>query len=222
MTSARNNVFAHESFATRLRSERAYDYKSSSIQGLRAGIKQTDATSMISSDPIIMNPERDAKLNADPLHGGKGPVIDPNFRPDLGSTLRLKKRLEVIESAHKSLARHQISAQAKYGHRDLFQNRLRLNHITGKYEDSNWADPAIPVSGVGIALEQNLIHSLLIPAATISELRVSAIDPKGAAGLNKRIRIGDILLQVGFLLVSDRRARHPLHVKSTDHYFDLG
>ena len=158
-----------------------------------------------------MNPERDAKMNADPLHGGKGPVFDQSFRPDLGSTLRLKKRIRVLESAHKSLARHQMSAQTKYDHRDLFQNRLRLNHISGKYEDSNWADPAIPVSGVGIALEQNLIHSLLIPAATISELRISAIDPKGAVGLNGQTRIGDILLKVGFLPVSTIPSHLQIH-----------
>ena len=207
----RTHVSAHAAFATRLRSERASAPKSSSMQRLRAGIKHTDVTSKISLEPIIMNPERDAKMNADPLHGGKGPVFDQSFRPDLGSTLRLKKRIRVLESAHNSLARHQMSAQTKYDHRDLFQNRLRLNHISGKYEDSNWADPAIPVSGVGIALEQNLIHSLLIPAATISELRISAIDPKGAVGLNGQTRIGDILLKVGFLPVSTIPSHLQIH-----------
>ena len=102
----------------------------------------------------------------------------------------------MIESAHGSLARHTLSVTEKYKHRDLFQTRLRLNHISGFYEDVNWADPSIPSAGVGIGLEQNFIPSLILPASVISELRVSSVDMDGAAWLCKRIKVGDILLKV--------------------------
>ncbi len=123
-------------------------------------------------------------------------VTKPIAGPDVGSTLRLKKRKQVIESAHGSLARHALSVNEKYKHRELFQNRLRLNHHSGKYEDANWADPSIPSSGVGLTLEQNLIPSLLLPASIISELRISSIDLDGAAWLCRRIKVGDILIKV--------------------------
>ena len=186
-------MFAHQSFAKSLGEGQQSRQRFSNVQNIGKNIKP----SVTSLDPsVIRNPERDPRLNADPDSGGTGPVFDPTFRPDVGSTLRIKRRLQVIGSAHNSLARHNISTQIKYQHRDLFQNRLRLNHISGKYEDSNWADPTIPAAGIGITLEQNLIPSLLLPAAIISELRVSSIDPNGAAGLNKKIRVGNILLKV--------------------------
>jgi hypothetical protein len=188
-------IVAHQSFAKRLVSEGPKQQPTSVMKSIAKSIKP-QATDIALDPTIVLNPERDPRLNADPKAGGTGPLFDPKFRPDVGSTLRIKRRSQVLESAHNSLARHRISTQAKYQHRDLFQNRLRLNHISGKYEDSNWADPSIPVAGVGITLEQNLIASLLLPAATISELRVSSIDPDGAVGLNRRIRVGDILLKV--------------------------
>jgi hypothetical protein len=181
-------VYAHQSFATNLipPSSSRNQNAASTRRNLRNNV--IDLTPAISSTAIRQQ---------DVVNGstaGTGSILMAG--PDVGSTLRLNKRKQVIESAHGSLARHALSVNEKYKHRELFQNRLRLNHKSGKYEDANWADPSIPSSGVGLTLEQNLIPSLLLPASVITELRVSSVDLDGAAWLCKRIRVGDILLKV--------------------------
>jgi hypothetical protein len=181
------NTSAHQSFATKLiSSSSAHNTSSSTRRNLRNNV--IDSSPAISSTAI----RQQAVANGSTDGVGSRPISGP----DVGSTLRFNKRKQVIESAHDSLARHALSVTEKYKHRDLFQTRLRLNHVSGLYEDANWADPSIPSAGVGISLEQNLIPSLILPAAVISELRVSSVDPDGAAWLCKRIKVGDILLKV--------------------------
>jgi hypothetical protein len=127
---------------------------------------------------------------------------DPNeglrvrVETDVGASLRLKRRNQLIKSTHDSLSRHTIPISHKIRYQDLFQKRLRLNHESGKYETVNWADPRIPAKGVGLQFERVMIPSLLLPKSVISELRVSNIEQGGAAELSRKIRVGDILLEV--------------------------
>jgi hypothetical protein len=181
-------ISAHQSFATNLIPPTSSRKKklASTRRNLRNNV--IDSSPAISSTAILQ--QGIANQNTD----GVGSKLIAG--PDVGSTLRLSKRKQVIESAHGSLARHALSVAEKYKHRELFQNRLRLNHNSGLYEDANWADPSIPSADIGISLEQNLIPSLILPTAVLSELRVSSIDPGGAAWLCKRIKVGDILLKV--------------------------
>ncbi len=181
-------ISAHQSFATKLLPSVSSKKKKSAStrRNLRNNVIDTSPTisSEVSRQRHVANGST-VRIVSNPIAGS-----------DVGSTLRLNKRKQVIESAHGSLARHKLSVSDKYKHRELFQNRLRLNHLSGLYEDANWADPSIPSAGVGITLEQNDIPSLILPAALISELRVSSVDPDGAAWLSKRIKVGDILLKV--------------------------
>jgi hypothetical protein len=185
-----DTISAHQSFATNLVP------LASSRKKKTASTRRNLRNNVIDSSPAISS----TTIRQDGANGstvGLGTNSQNTIAgSDVGSTLRLNKRKQVIKSAHSSLARHTLSVAEKYRHRELFQNRLRLNHNSGFYEDANWADPSIQSAGVGITLEQNLIPSLILPASVISELRVSSVDVGGAAWLCKRIKVGDILLEV--------------------------
>ena len=124
-----------------------------------------------------------------------GQMIGSNHS-DVGSRIREMRRRTVINNAHNSLARHTQSLARREDHNKLFLSRLRVDHRTGKYEEINFADPKIPVAGVGITLERVEVPSLILPQALLYELRISSIHSDSAVGLSKRVRIGDILTKV--------------------------
>jgi hypothetical protein len=195
-TSSIGVIEAHESFATKFKPDNREKEDRLRFSLSARVLRGTERKAVPESNPS--NPQNvSSNLIEQSVH-------DPDFirgsYRDLGSKVRANKRQTVIEGAHKSLARHGVSSARKSQHADLFQNRLRLDHATGKYQEVNWADPHIPIADVGIALERLSIPSLLLPEAVIYELRVSYVDPNGAAGLSKRIKVGDILLKVRILV----------------------
>jgi hypothetical protein len=191
MTGEIGKLEAHHSFATKVKPDQnenmSLSRSRSSFRALRsAGRKSTSSVNLISD-------AHDASNLID--HSVLGPEMILEQYRDSASKIRSKRRQNLISNAHKSLARHGISAARKSYHTELFQDQLRINHATGKYEEVNCADLNIPIAGVGIAVEQLLIPSLLLPQAEIHELRVSYVDPNGAAGLSNRVKVGDILLK---------------------------
>jgi hypothetical protein len=188
---AMESVEAHHLFATKVKPDRNQSkdlsLSRSTCRALRGA--EIKSTSDVNSIPN----SQDTANFVD--HCVLGPEIVRQHYRDVGSKYRVKKRQTVIDNAHKSMARHAVSAYRKRQNLELFQNRLRLDHATGKYDEVNWADPQIPIAGIGIALERLSIPSLLLPQAVMHELKVSYVDPNGAAGLSKRVKVGDVLLK---------------------------
>ena len=185
-------VEAHHSFATKVKPNRNHNKDLARFRLSSRALRSAELNS-IPDVNSISDPHFASTNLVDRSVLGRG-IVRKLYR-DIGSNIRAKRRETVIENAHQSLARHGVSVAHKSDNFELFQNRLRLDHATGKYEEVNWADPQIPIAGVGIALEQLLIPSLLLPQAAIHELKVSYVDPNGAAGLSKRVKVGDILLK---------------------------
>ena len=187
---------AHDNFARSLvgKNEKVNGGKNTSLRGVENNLKdfsqgQTGDSVNQPHDSILFG----HSIGIDGNRMGQSPRV--NRHRDVGSTIRAKKRYAILENAHNSLARHALSASRKDYHHRLFQNHLRLVHSTGKYEDVNFADPKIPVAGVGIALERVSIPSLIIPSADLYELRVTHVQPDSAAGLSRRINVGDVLIK---------------------------
>ena len=183
-----NKLRCHDTFASRLQDPTHSAIRSSYSKELRTSIADFPQNK---PDAVPIQPEFKAVQDF-----AKAEEIFISRPKNVGESLRIQKRRQVISSAHDSLARHTTGIARKIAHREVFQNRLRLNHATGEYEDANWADPRIAVKGVGITLERVMIPSLLLPSSIKSELRVTWVDPDGAAGLSRRIKIGDILTKV--------------------------
>jgi hypothetical protein len=179
-----SNIRAHEKIASSLK-ENSQIRKSNLLQ-IRSALEATDSDAIRFGHTI---PSGTSGAN----NISKSNVIQQHS--DVGSRIRATKRRTFLESAHNSLARHDISASRKDTQQRLFKDQLRLNHLSGKYEEVNFADPKIPIAGVGISIERVSIPSLLIPSSILYELRVSHVDPDSAAGLSRRINVGDVLMK---------------------------
>ncbi len=185
-------IEAHHSFATKLK-EGKFEKPDRSISRLSSRVLRGAERNSVAEIDSTSEPQN-ASSNSNEQNS-----LDPvSFRKqyrDLGSKLRAKKRQTVIDNAHKSMSRHAVPSARKSYNADLFQDRLVLDHATGKCDVVNWADPRLPIADVGITLERVLIPSLLLPQSVIHEMRVIYVDPMGAAALSNRINVGDILLK---------------------------